>query len=103
MPTIFQGPNILEILRLGLAGLCFLLSLLAFWLIYNEQRRESGPRKGVLHAVYAFIALNMVLALGVVASAYLGPRPPAGPPDELHARTYLVAHTWYLVDLTKWV
>jgi|HubBroStandDraft_2_1064218.scaffolds.fasta_scaffold16942_2 hypothetical protein len=103
MPKIFQGPNILEILRLGLAGLCFLLSLLAFWLIYNEQRREGGPRRGVLRTIYAFIALNLVAALLVGAGGYLGPRSESGKADDLNAKTYLVDHTWYLVDLTKWV
>jgi len=37
MLDVFKNLDVLEILRLGLAGLCFLLSLLAFFLIYREQ------------------------------------------------------------------
>lgn len=102
MPKIFQNLNILEILRLGLAGLCFLLSLLALWLIYNEQKRPNSPRKGILRAIYTFMSLNLVAAFLVGAAGYLGPRPEATRADNLNAKTYLVDHTWYLVDLTEW-
>jgi hypothetical protein len=102
MPQIFQNLSILEILQLGLAGLCFLLSLLAFWLLHNEQRRES-PRKEILRATYAFLALSLLAALVVGAAGYLDPRLERGRTDELNAKTYLAEHTWYLVDLTRWV
>jgi hypothetical protein len=42
----------------GLAGLCFLLSLLAFWLIQREQQREGDPRHGILRAIYTFMIIN---------------------------------------------
>jgi len=103
MPKIFQGLDLLGILRLGIAGLCFLLSLLAFWLIYYEQRRESTPRKGILRAIYTFMSLNLVAAVLVGVAGYIGPRPEVAANSGLNAKTYLVDHTFYLVDLTHWV
>jgi hypothetical protein len=63
MLEVFKNLDVLEILRLGLAGLCFLLSLLAFFLIYREQGREGKPREGITRAIYTFMAVNLVTAL----------------------------------------
>ena len=55
------GPlDVVQILRVGLAGLCLLLSLLAFWLIQREQQREGDPRHGILRAIYTFMIINML-------------------------------------------
>jgi len=95
--------NVLEILRVGLAGLCFLLSLLAFWLIQREQQRSSSPRKGILHAIYIFMSLNLVSAVLVGVAGYLGPPPQSGSASgDLGAKTYLTDSVIFLVDLTKW-
>src|SRR5260221_13919586 len=67
MLDVFKDLDVLEILRLGLAGLCFLLSLLAFFLIYREQGREGKPREGITRAIYTFMAVNLVTALIVGA------------------------------------
>jgi hypothetical protein len=63
MLDAFKNLDILGILRLGLAGLCFLLSLLAFFLIYREQGREGTPRVGITRAIYTFMAVNLVTAI----------------------------------------
>ena len=103
MLQAFTNLNVLEILRVGLAGLCFLLSLLAFWLIQREQQRASTPRKGILRAIYTFMSVNLLTAVLVAAAGYFGPQQQSGTTtDELGARTYLTENLTFLVDLTKW-
>jgi len=95
--------NVLEILRVGLAGLCFLLSLLAFWLIQREQQRAASPRKGILQATYIFMSVNFLAAVLVGVAGYLGPRQQGGAgTGDLGAKTYLTDSLIFLVDLTKW-
>lgn len=95
--------NVLEILRVGLAGLVFLLSLLAFWLIQREQRRASSPRRGILRAIYTFMSFSLTTAVLVAVSGYFGSQQRHGPTtNELGATTYLTETLTYLVDLTKW-
>jgi hypothetical protein len=100
--TMFENLNVVQILRVGLAGLCFLLSLLAFWLIQREQQRTGSPRRGILRAIYSFMALNLLAALLVSASAYFVPTQKMSMGGELTSPDYLVDYTDYLVDLTKW-
>src|ERR1700676_968508 len=98
-----ENLNVLEILRVGLAGLCFLLSLLSFWLIQQEQQKEGDPRKGILQAIYTFMFVNLVTAALVAAAGYLGPQQPGSrAAGELGAKTYLTDTLSFLVDLTKW-
>lgn len=95
--------DVLEILRVGLAGLCFLLSLLAFWLIQREQQRTSAPRKGILRAIHIFMSVNFLTALLVAVAGYLVPQQQVGAmTGELSAKTYLAENLTFLVDLTKW-
>lgn len=95
--------NVLEILRVGLSGLSFLLSLLAFWLIQREQQRASSPRKGILRAIYTFMSINFLTAGLVAVAGYFGPPPQRGvTSDGLAAKTYLTDTLSFLVDLTKW-
>jgi len=90
MLNALSNLNILEILRLGLTGLSFLLSLLAFWLIHREQQRAASPRKGILHAIYTFMAVNFLTAVLVAMAGYLGPQQQRGTAiDGLAAKTYL--------------
>jgi hypothetical protein len=96
---MLQNLNVLEILRLGLGGFCFLLSLLAFWLIRQEQERPGDPRGGILNVIYSFMAANLVAAVLVAGLGYLVQRRAAEP---LSAKTYLVRHTELMVDLTQW-
>lgn len=72
-------PNVVEILKVGLSGLCFLLSLLAFWLIHREQQRPAAPRKAILRSIYIFMASNLLVAVLVALASYVGPRPVASP------------------------
>jgi hypothetical protein len=103
MLKLFSSLNVLEILRLGLTGLCFLLSFLAFWLIHLEQQRTGDPRRGILQAIYTFMGLNL-LASGLVAASgyFLPPQQASAGTSALAVDTYLVDHTSYLVDLTQW-
>jgi len=95
--------NVLEILRLGLAGLCFLLSLLAFWLIHLEQQRPGSPRRGILRAIYTFMGLNLLASALVGTTTYFAASQQTGEnTGVLAASTYLIEHTSYLVDLTRW-
>jgi hypothetical protein len=99
---MFGELNVVEILRVGVAGLCFLLSLLAFWLIQREQQRIGDPRRDILRAIYTFMALNLVAAVLVSVSDYFGPIQEAVEAGALTSPDYLVDYTDYLVDLTKW-
>jgi hypothetical protein len=100
---MFQSLNVVQILRVGLAGLCFLLALLAFWLIQREQQRPGDPRSGILRAIYTFMVINILSALLVGVAGYVEPKQknPAAP-GELTSADYLVDYTNYLVDATKW-
>jgi hypothetical protein len=103
MFQMFSNLNVLEILRVGLGGLCFLLALLAFWLIHLEQGRPGSPRKRILQAIYTFMGLNLLASTLVGATSYFAPSQSASASNGvLTADTYLVEHTSYLVDLTKW-
>jgi len=100
---MFSGLNVLEILRLGLTGLCFLLSLLAFRLINLEQQRSGDPRRGILQAIYTFMTLNLLASCLVVVAGYFVPQQQASASTSaLAVDTYLLDHTSYLVDLTRW-
>ena len=54
---------ILDILKLGLVGLCFLLCLLSFYLLHTEQKREGPPRKRILVSIYVFMAATFLFFL----------------------------------------
>lgn len=53
--------NIIEILKLGLPGLVFLLSLLSYFLLRKEQERTT-PNDKNLNAIRHFMNLNILLA-----------------------------------------
>lgn len=103
MTTLFGNLNILEALRVGLSGLLFLLSVLAFWLIRQEQDRKEDPRKGIIQTIYVFMTVNFLGAILVAFAGYIGPSLlPNKDQDSLGADTYIVDYTTFFVDLTKW-
>jgi hypothetical protein len=102
MPKFVSDLQVVDILRVGLSGLCFLLSLLAFWLISREQSRQGSPRERILRATYVFMVANLVAAILVAISGYFTQRPQASSEGALAADRYLVDYTSYLVDLTQW-
>ena len=103
MKTFFEDLNVLEILRVGVSGLLFLLSFLAYRLINREQQRTGTSRKGILHTIFIFMVVNLLGAILVAAAGYFSARPPpASDEEKLNAETYLVDFTSYLVDLTQW-
>lgn len=100
--NMLQNLNVLEILRLGLGGFCFLLALLSFWLIRQEQERPGDPRKGIVSVIYTFIATNLLSAVLVAGLGYLMQKRTAIAAEPLSAKTYLVESTEFMMDLTKW-
>jgi hypothetical protein len=73
MNTMFQNLNVVEILRVGISGLLFLFSLLAYNLINREQQRDGYPRQGIVKSIYAFMTINFLGAVLVFASGFFGP------------------------------
>ncbi|MBN1649274.1 MAG: hypothetical protein JW874_14650 [Spirochaetales bacterium] len=61
---MFENLQILEILKLGLIGLGFLLCLFSFLLINTEQKRENGARKKVLKSIYVFMGVTILFFAG---------------------------------------
>jgi len=59
--------NIVEILKIGLPGLVFLLSALSFKLLSKEQGKEH-PNAGMLNSIKMFMSINVVLAVLTMAS-----------------------------------
>ena len=55
---------VLDILKLGLVGLCFLLCLLSFYLLYTEQRRDGNPRRMILRSIYVFMGVTLLFFIG---------------------------------------
>lgn len=93
--------DVLEILRLGLSGLCFMFSVLAFWLIQREQKHDGKPRPDILKSIYVFMAINLVSAGLAGGLGYLTQQTGAVA-EALSAKTYLVENTTWMVNLTKW-
>lgn len=55
----FENLNVTEILGIGISGFAFLLVLMAFYLIFQEQKREGEPRKGIMKMIYNFMLINV--------------------------------------------
>jgi hypothetical protein len=103
MKDIFGNLNVIEILRLGLSGLLFLFTVLAYRLIVVEQKRPGEPRKGIVHTIYTFMGINLLAGVLVAAAGYFGGHSEPTPgPDPLTSENYLVDFTSYLIDLTQW-
>lgn len=62
--------NILEILKLGLPGLVFLLAVISYRLLTKEQQKEN-PCPNVLKVIKLFLYINVVLVSLTIASSYL--------------------------------
>ncbi|MCC6726130.1 MAG: hypothetical protein IT258_16605 [Saprospiraceae bacterium] len=60
--------NVPNFLKYGLLGVGALMALLAFYLIYTEQKRNNNPRKPILAATYAFMGFSvLILVLGIAS------------------------------------
>lgn len=95
MPNITDF-DVADILRVGLSGLCFLLAVLCYAIIRAEQNREGPPRKGIERMVYVFMVANLISSvlcfLAPVSSTEVEPL----------GGDYVVEHTSYAVDLSRW-
>src|SRR5437588_2492063 len=56
--------DIIKILGFGLSGLCFLLFVLSFRLISQEQQHEQ-PRKALVQLIYVFMLLTLISTVTV--------------------------------------
>lgn len=64
-----ENINVLEVLRLGVIGLGFLLALLSYRLLGAEQKREN-VRGNVLNSIYIFMFFSLFLSgLGLASEA----------------------------------
>ena len=63
----FDGLNIIDILKVGLPGLVFLLSLFSYRLLSAETKNEKTDMN-VLSAIKQYMYLNIVFALLTVAA-----------------------------------
>jgi hypothetical protein len=60
----------IDALKYGLIGLGFLLALLSFLLLQNEQRRNP-PRKVIFRQIYSFMAFSLCLmGFGLFGQSY---------------------------------
>ncbi|MCB0429773.1 MAG: hypothetical protein H6585_07530 [Flavobacteriales bacterium] len=72
--SMFSNLDVVEVLKLGGIGLGFLIALLAYLIIRNEQKREY-MRKGVL----LFMGMFMVFAMGILVFVVVSdPNRPGG-------------------------
>jgi len=62
--------DIISILKLGLPGLVFLLMLMSFKLITNEQQKDK-PNLTILKVIRTFVYVNVFLAILTIAAPIL--------------------------------
>lgn len=62
MEEILGANHIVEILKLGLSGLVFLLTLLTFRLLKIEQGKNN-PRENILKSIKSFSRVTLIAAL----------------------------------------
>ena len=63
--------NVVEILKVGLAGFSILCAWLSFRLLRQEQRKEH-PNPRILRAIYTFTAFGLALVLIVAFVPLIG-------------------------------
>jgi len=102
MKDVLQLP-IVEILQVGLPGLCFLLSLFGYSLLRGEQKKEQ-PREIMLKSIRGFNWTSLVVGVLVASAAFAqsyfvksGPNPVTEP-----AGDYIVEQCVYEVDFRQW-
>ena len=62
--------EVVEILKMGLPGLVFLLSVLSFKLLSQEQRKKQ-PSPPILRTIRQFMYINILLAMLTVAAPFV--------------------------------
>lgn len=62
-----ENLNIIEILKLGLPGLVFLLSLFSYKLLSREQDKPS-PNTNMLRSIKSFMIINVLLSILTLAA-----------------------------------
>ena len=68
---MFQNIDVVEILKVGLPGLVFLLSLSAFILIQKEQKKDP-PRNSILKSIKMYMYFSLVFAVLTIIAPFLG-------------------------------
>lgn len=62
-----EGWNIVDILKIGLPGLVFLLAMLSYRLLSKEQEKPK-PDPGILSAIRNFMCINVISAVVTLIS-----------------------------------
>jgi len=62
MEEIFKGMDIVSVLKVGLPGLVFLLSLFSYRLLASEQQNPA-PRKVILDSIRKYTYINLTFAV----------------------------------------
>jgi hypothetical protein len=102
MKEMLQLP-IVEILQVGLPGLCFLLSLFGYSLLRSEQKKVH-PRAIMLRSIRGFnwtsLFVGMLVAAAAFAQSYFVKSGPLPEPEP--AGGYIVDQCVFEVDFTEW-
>src|SRR5438045_1835792 len=95
--------SILDILRVGLSGLCFLFAFLAYRLVSQEQARPGAPRRGILTTIHLFIGSNLLAGILCAVSGYMVSAPAVVKRQtESMTGSYLLDYSFFYVDLSRW-
>ena len=62
MEEIFKGLDVVSVLKVGLPGLVFLLSLFSYRLLASEQQ-NAAPRKVILDSIRKYTYINLTFAV----------------------------------------
>lgn len=96
---------LVEILKLGISGFCFLLAFLGYLMLRKEQDRNTARNK-VLVSIRFFLIVSIILGVLVSGSSlvqsYLNSTPDSSGFLDQFKTTYVVDESFYFVDLTKW-
>ena len=55
--------SVIQILEFGVLGLCAIMLIAAWRILYNEQKREGEPRTGIMRFTLLFMGFCLVLAV----------------------------------------
>jgi hypothetical protein len=94
--------SILDILKVGVSGFCFLLALMGYRLLRAEQMRPS-PREKLLKNIRFFLWMSLALGVLVAVSPLVSSTRPSAPEGmDSGGATYVTDETTYVIDFTRW-
>lgn len=93
---------VVEILKLGLSGFCFLLAYLSYDLLKKEQAKEY-PRDAILRLIQIFMGFALLLGILVGVLPLFGrggTEPPFPTPTPVVQTDYVLDYTFHKIDLS---